>query len=258
MIRMLAFLVVACLVTTAATADPVLRWTPADTTITPGDASTLSVMLDDTLTVRTIELYVSYDPDVVSTISGGPGALFDGFNNLFQGFGETHPAQPGQWHGYCVILGAGDWTVGPGELYRWTVQGDAVGISTVVADSLILLPPGGGDYTEVTLPSTTLRVFDVLLDVPAADSAISLAVAPNPFNPRTRIVVDGAAGLAGYLDVLDARGYRVARLWRGLGVSNLDWDGRDDGGRALPSGVYTFVLTGNGGTRAQTRGTLLR
>lgn len=64
---------------------------------------------------------------------------------------------------------------------------------------------------------------------------------PNPFNPRTTISYTlpraGDAGLA----IFDVRGALVRTLPLGRlepGDGAADWDGRDDGGRAVPSGAY--------------------
>ena len=51
---------------------------------------------------------------------------------------------------------------------------------------------------------------------------------------------------------LDVRGRRVRTLDAGPGLSGLvTWDGRDDGGRRVPSGVYLarFLADGRDGTR---------
>ncbi|MBD3222990.1 hypothetical protein GF314_17310 [bacterium] len=77
-----------------------------------------------------------------------------------------------------------------------------------------------------------------------APHAASLSCYPNPANPRTTIRLDlPAAGAARVrVDLYDVRGRRVARLHdgplRGAGPHALSWDGRDDRGRALASGVY--------------------
>ena len=242
-----------------ALAAPVLRWSPAGPPVALGQAVTLSVMLDEAVTVRTIELFIDYDPTTVVSVSGAPGQLFQGYN-VFQGFAETAPQAPGQWHGYCVILGAADWTTGPGELFRWTVRGRADGGCPVTTAEVTLLPPGGGNYVGTTLPATTLYVGDVVAGT-AVDAAAPLAitVAPNPFNPRTRVwfTLGGVPG--GRLEVLDARGGRVATLWSGAGVPDwVAWDGRDQAGRAVASGVYTFLLVGADGRATTSRGTLVR
>jgi len=67
--------------------------------------------------------------------------------------------------------------------------------------------------------------------------------APNPFNPVTTITfsLGGATAVATVVDVYDVRGRQVRRLFAGSlapGIRSLTWNGQDDNGRALPSGVY--------------------
>ncbi len=62
------------------------------------------------------------------------------------------------------------------------------------------------------------------------------------------------------LDVLDARGRRIHRIHRGTlaaGPHTLTWEGRDDSGREVPSGVY-FVEWRQGGEREVRRFVRLR
>jgi uncharacterized protein len=73
---------------------------------------------------------------------------------------------------------------------------------------------------------------------------------PNPFNGSTLIPVrSGAAGPAAELEIRDASGRRV-RSWRlpgGTGGTvSVPWDGRDQTGRDLPSGVYLARLRSSG------------
>jgi hypothetical protein len=70
---------------------------------------------------------------------------------------------------------------------------------------------------------------------------LALRVAPNPFNPSTAIsfVLAGAAPVR--LDIYDVSGRRVRRLVDGPmggGPQTVPWDGRDDRGRSVASGVY--------------------
>jgi hypothetical protein len=257
-IRLAILAVLLLTLATAGQADPVLRWAPSDTSIASGDQTTLSVMLDDTLDVRTLELFVQFDPAVVTTVDGGFGALFDGFNN-FAGFEEV---APDQWHGYCVILGSGDWTTGPGELFSWTVEGLADGVSPIVTVEMTLLPPGSGDYPDAVLPDDQITVADLTGAAPPAVGAPALSLAPNPFNPRTEVAMTLPGGGQGQLEVLDLRGRVVARPWSGLVPADqpltVTWDGADTLGRALPSGVYTFRLVGPRGYAATARGVLVR
>lgn len=73
---------------------------------------------------------------------------------------------------------------------------------------------------------------------------------PNPFNPTTtlryRLPRDGAVSL----EILDARGRRVCSLLEAMpqaaGEHELLWNGRDEAGRPLPSGLYQARLRAAG------------
>lgn len=74
---------------------------------------------------------------------------------------------------------------------------------------------------------------------------VSLTASPNPFNPRTKIAFTLPHAGDAVLTVYDLAGRRVATLVDAPlpeGPSSFDWDGRDDVGRALPSGVYLVRL----------------
>ena len=78
-----------------------------------------------------------------------------------------------------------------------------------------------------------------------APAALRLASHPNPFNPRATIVLEvpAGAGLAeASVEVFDVRGRRLRTLFRGRlprgARESFAWDGRDERGRRLASGVY--------------------
>ena len=72
---------------------------------------------------------------------------------------------------------------------------------------------------------------------------------PNPFNAQTVIRFDLAAPQAVTLEVFDILGKRVRTLAvgnLGAGVHQEVWDGKDQRGRTLGSGVYLMRLTVSG------------
>ena len=85
--------------------------------------------------------------------------------------------------------------------------------------------------------------------------------APNPFNPVTTI--EFAVPHAGrvVLRIYDAKGQVVRTLldteFAGPAQSKASWDGRDDAGRVLPSGVYFYKLE-NGSDVASRKMLLLK
>jgi hypothetical protein len=69
---------------------------------------------------------------------------------------------------------------------------------------------------------------------------------PNPFNPKTTIAFDvPAGGCRVAVDIVDVSGRVVRHLlddFENEGRREVTWDGRDDDGRALPSGVYFYRM----------------
>ncbi|HOX27046.1 MAG TPA: FlgD immunoglobulin-like domain containing protein [Candidatus Krumholzibacteria bacterium] len=80
---------------------------------------------------------------------------------------------------------------------------------------------------------------------------------PNPFNPRTTLNFELARPGTVDLRVYDVAG-RLVRVLRDAGAAlpagrhQVDWDGADDGGRRLPSGVYVARLVASGESTART------
>jgi hypothetical protein len=69
--------------------------------------------------------------------------------------------------------------------------------------------------------------------------------APNPFGPETRIAYRLTESAPVQLSVFDAAGRQVRSLIRAgqpAGEFAVRWDGRDDGGRTVPPGVYFYLL----------------
>ncbi|UCH10479.1 MAG: Ig-like domain-containing protein [Fidelibacterota bacterium] len=68
---------------------------------------------------------------------------------------------------------------------------------------------------------------------------------PNPFNPSTTITYEVPLGTQGRLTVYNLLGQPVRRLvkgWMEPGRYQAVWDGRDDAGQPLASGVYIYSL----------------
>ena len=100
-------------------------------------------------------------------------------------------------------------------------------------------------------------------EIPAA-TGLSLRCFPNPCNPRTTVELGPVAGKRTgevIVEIFDLRGRRVRTLFRGPVPAGLrfgmTWDGRDDRGHDLASGIY-LVRARAGGLSAGGKVTLVR
>jgi DNA-binding beta-propeller fold protein YncE len=78
-----------------------------------------------------------------------------------------------------------------------------------------------------------------------------LPAAPNPFNPSTTIVMRARTAGAASLQIFDARGRLVRTLLRGevpAGEHRFVWNGLDESGQRVASGLYVLRLAAPGVT----------
>jgi hypothetical protein len=91
-------------------------------------------------------------------------------------------------------------------------------------------------------------------DAPSARKT-RFSIAPNPFNPTTEISLRSSTEGRGLVQVFDLRGRSVRTLYRGRMEAGVDqvlkWDGRDDGGQSMASGVYFVKAVTPDFTRTQ-------
>lgn len=154
-----------------------------------------------------------------STIDGGGATALSGGD--FTLGGTTGQPDAGAAHG-------GPWAVLGGFWEAGTV---AVGLP--------------GEDPDGTAPALAFRLH---------------AAVPNPFNPSTQIAFDLPEPAPVYLAVYDLRGALVRLLVAAplaAGRQVAVWDGRDDAGRGVASGVY-FVRLDAGARRAQQKALLLK
>lgn len=85
---------------------------------------------------------------------------------------------------------------------------------------------------------------------PASAPGVRMAgPAPNPFNPSTVIALENDRVRELTVAVFDARGREVRTLHAGevaAGRTQWEWDGRDDHGVGVSSGVYLVIVHGDG------------
>ena len=102
-------------------------------------------------------------------------------------------------------------------------------------------------FTKTTGPLTSIAEWRV--GCGSRRARFALAVRPTPFNGSTRVRYTLPRAATVSLRVLDVLGKPVRVLARGqqaAGEHTVRWDGRDDAGQPLPSGVYLIRLEAGG------------
>lgn len=123
-------------------------------------------------------------------------------------------------------------------------------------------PSGNPDvyFTEVSITGCTPPTTTAVRDRPAPDDGLGQSF-PNPFNPETSIPILMTHSGHVRVDVYSVDGARVRRLIdedRGAGTFSVRWNGRDDRGVRLASGVYFYSLTIDGRVVAAKKAVLLK
>jgi immune inhibitor A len=121
----------------------------------------------------------------------------------------------------------------PATSWVWPAAGAGHEVQLQVVDG----DERGGSYSDPTGPATTV-------DAPSLRFSVGDPF-PNPFNPATQVEFTLARGGRVEAVVYDLAGRRVKVLWSGrldAGRHALSWNGSDERGRRVGSGVYVLRL----------------
>jgi len=185
--------------------------------------------------VRAYELELLYNPDqwqVVQTVPGG-----DDREVLM-----AHKARAPGWRTAAALRGRERDFSGEAPLLTWKLRALGSGAPKPRLRPVLLL-----DQQDRAVAA---RVVETEAGGTLPRSAVLRQNFPNPFNPATTIpfVVparQGPASIPVRLEIFDALGQRVSLLWDGSlapGEHRMAWDGRDQEGRPVSSGIYLYRL----------------
>ena len=153
------------------------------------------------------------------------------FHILTNSDGDQNYEQSDQWEAWDTsALPDADYVV------RVTAT-DVAG--NVVADSMVVTTDNGNPTS---------------VEIAEQDASIALWSRPNPAPSRTEIVFSLPATGHATLSVYDLSGKLVRRLLASefpRGFHSVKWDGRDENGARVPSGVFFTTLVTRAGTKAE-------
>lgn len=117
-------------------------------------------------------------------------------------------------------------------------------------------------FTEIEPSSRTLYTYSEVTSNPDGATPLrptSLSVFPNPFNPNTTIAFDLPKAEKVEIAVFNLKGQKVRTLLndnKSAGKHQVNWDGKDDSGHPLSSGIYFLKL--NAGQETNTKKLILQ
>lgn len=116
-------------------------------------------------------------------------------------------------------------------------------------------PAGNGDANLDPTEFVSVALYVAGAEAPTAGGP-RLVAWPVPFNAQVRLALSGLPDGPVAVAIHDARGRTVRRLDAAVagGRGELTWDGRDQAGRDLPSGVYFARAAGSGAGSGGGRG----
>jgi hypothetical protein len=145
----------------------------------------------------------------------------------FQVRSSDNPADLGAWSGDITVQGCLPEALGRYIQYRLFMETSDPSSSPILKELVFTSCPAG-TTSPTEAPLTT-----------------DLTAQPNPCLAQASISFRLTAGQAVELSVFDASGRRVRQLadgWLGGGSHRFDWDGLDEGGNRLASGLYWLCL----------------
>lgn len=210
---------------------------------------------------------IVYDPAVLtfqqaSPVSSQQGCLMTGTCSVACGstFHQFHAAADSCAITDVLLCNQVD-VHGPGQVYKLHFKAPATAQTTHVGFRHAAFYDGGIRDT-----SLTTNDVDIAITVPVGvgdaplPGALSLRASPEPARGPLRFTIDAPRPGPQRLEIHDLMGRRVrlvASGWQPAGTRSVEWDGRDESGAPLPTGVYLATLHA-GDAIARTRLTLLR
>lgn len=196
-----------------------------------GETFTVPVRMSGTGDVLGASFVFAYDANAVEFVSAQAGGLL-------RSQGREHLVlSPGAGTVDFALLGEGSGVTGEGDLVEVTFRRTGAGEPAVALKG-------------VTARDAANRPVSFAGVTPTAPAMTQMSMPwPNPFRGSTSLRLALAHEGKAKVAIYDLVGRKVRMLVDGVkpaGEWTLVWDGRDDGGRPAPAGLYLVRFTGDG------------
>lgn len=224
---------------------------PRYTNIAPAETCTLSVIVEsDSDSLGCIECWVSFDTSLVKILLAEEGRLFKQapYASIF--FWQIIAPDTHSVEG--CLLGYRTYTLTPGEITRYVFEAKENGVCPVRITRLNLSDIDRVWYQPVVDPNAWIVIGPATGIDPVLPVEGRLDCYPNPFNPSTTIIFSPSSAMTGSLPtdvsiaIYSIDGRLVRRVFDGkisAGAKRVVWDGLNQEGNEVTSGVYFVVAT---------------
>lgn len=228
--------------------------TPAHAMVLPGQQFQLDVTVTQAGSAfNGFDVYIGFDPAALTFIQAVPlsqqiGSLMtSACGNFFHDFHKTADSLKCTVVMLCPLTSV----TGPGQVYRLTFKASTLEQTTAVRFLSGLQFYSNGLYVNPDSSTDGLVQIGTPSGVGDAEqlAAASVVVASNPARDHAEFRVRPRGAGAQSLEVWSAAGRRVRHLQGGIFDGSkriVAWDGRDDSGARLPSGIYIVGLKSAG------------
>ena len=220
-----------------------------------GDSVAINIMMVNSITVGGFSLNIYYDDFKIMPYSLellDRALIFDimGVDTLQPGLLRAfavsgHPIlrniDPGR--GYVIRI----WfhiidNASPGQAYFHFENGGTQPYVNALSDStgmVLIFPILVDGFVDVLSPSSIKNPGNL------GPSSFQLSCYPNPFNSRTIFSFDSIDGSDAVIEIYDLLGRKIRSFDCGTTISAnrlISWDGRDERGQEVSSGIYCYTL----------------
>ena len=250
-----AFAALALCISAAAVANPPASSNPTMSfgslvkCVKPGSLCTLQVFVDDAVdSLSCMEVYLKVDTAYAECTTALEGKLFglSGYPTFFR----WQHVSPDTVTAVDCCLGYRTYFLTPGELVKFVFKAKKIGKCRVSFTKVRLWDIMRNELSPIIGPHVDISVCTPTGDEPEMPRGGGLFNYPNPFNPSTRLLLYLPSASAGALEsavrvsIYTPDGNRIRSLYDGkmeAGRNELYWDGKNDRGYLVSSGIYFAV-----------------